>query len=63
MADHPPKPNAKPTRSRIRSLLGKYRIEGCLAEGYRSNVYRAYDTIEGTRPPLPPVRRPGIQTS
>ena len=32
MADHPPRPNPKPRRLRTRSRLGKYRIEGCLAE-------------------------------
>lgn len=49
MADHPPKPSSKPRRLRTRKRLGKYRIEGCLAEGYYSNVYKAYDTIEGIR--------------
>lgn len=42
----------KPTVShklRVRSNLGKYRIESCLSEGPYSNVYRANDTIEGRR--------------
>jgi serine/threonine-protein kinase len=43
------KPPAKPRRLRARSRLGKYRIEAVLAEGYSSNVYKAYDTIEGQR--------------
>lgn len=36
-------------RLRVRARLGKYRIETCLSEGAYSHVYRAYDTIEGTR--------------
>jgi len=39
----------RPRRLRARSRLGKYRIEGLLADGDYSNVYRAYDTIEGNR--------------
>lgn len=39
----------KPTRLRLRSRLGKYRIEARLMEGSYSNVYRAFDTIEGHR--------------
>ena len=31
---------------RVRSRIGKYRVEACLAEGVYSNVYRAFDTIE-----------------
>lgn len=38
-----------PRRLRARSRLGKYRIETRLAEGTYSNVYRAFDTIEGRR--------------
>ena len=38
-----------PSRLRARARLGKYRIETRLAEGTYSHVYRAYDTIEGTR--------------
>lgn len=47
----PPPPNTppKPRRLRARSRLGKYRIEALLSEGYYSNVYKAYDTIEGQR--------------
>ena len=45
----PAKANAKPTRLRIKSRLGKYRIEARLMEGTYSNVYRAYDSIEGHR--------------
>ena len=50
MADPIPKPAAaRPRLLRSRSRLGKYRIEARLAEGSYSNVYRAYDTIEGIR--------------
>lgn len=52
MSSHPSGPakaNVKPTRLRIKSRLGKYRIEARLMEGTYSNVYRAYDTIEGHR--------------
>jgi len=34
---------------RARQLLGKYRIEKRLASGPRADVYKAYDTIHGTR--------------
>ncbi|MFM1557987.1 MAG: serine/threonine-protein kinase [Roseibacillus sp.] len=44
-----PAVSAHPRRLRTRSRLGKYRIEALLAEGYYSNVYRAFDTIEGLR--------------
>ena len=40
---------AKPQRLRLRSRIGKYRIEARLMEGSYSNVYRAFDTIEGHR--------------
>ena len=40
---------SRSSRLRSRSRLGKYRSEGRLAEGSYSNVYRAYDTIEGIR--------------
>ena len=30
-------------------MLGKYRIEKCLATGPRADVYKAYDTIHGIR--------------
>jgi len=44
----PPKPTKNaPTRLRLKSWLGKYRIEARLMEGNYSNVYRAYDSIEG----------------
>jgi serine/threonine protein kinase len=49
MANPAPTPSSRPVRLRSRSRLGKYRIEGRLAEGSYSNVYRAYDTIEGIR--------------
>jgi serine/threonine-protein kinase len=39
----------KPTRLRVNSRIGKYKIEACLMEGAYSNVYRAFDTIEGLR--------------
>lgn len=42
-------PTSRPRRLRTRSRLGKYRIESLLAEGNYSNVYRAFDTIEGLR--------------
>ncbi|MDA9831336.1 serine/threonine protein kinase [Akkermansiaceae bacterium] len=45
----PPPPFLPTHRLRVRSRLGKYRIEACLAEGSYSNVYRAYDTIESIR--------------
>lgn len=38
-----------PPRLRAKSRLGKYRIEGLLAEGEYSNLYRALDTIEARR--------------
>ncbi|MEZ5330073.1 MAG: serine/threonine-protein kinase [Verrucomicrobiales bacterium] len=41
------KGNASTSRKfRVRSRIGKYRVEACLAEGVYSNVYRAFDTIE-----------------
>jgi serine/threonine-protein kinase len=36
-------------RLRVKSRLGKYRIEGRLADGEYSNLYQAFDTIEGGR--------------
>jgi serine/threonine-protein kinase len=39
----------RPSRLRVNSRLGKYRIEARLEEGSYSNVYRAFDTIEGHR--------------
>jgi len=36
-------------RLRARQMLGKYRIEKRLADGPRAAVYRAYDTIHGTK--------------
>ena len=44
-----PPPPVQPRRLRTRSRLGKYRIESLLADGPYSNVYRAFDTIEGLR--------------
>lgn len=44
-----PRPFLPTVRLKVRSRLGKYRIEACLAEGSYSNVYRAYDTIECIR--------------
>lgn len=44
-----PRPFLPTVRLIVRSRLGKYRIEACLAEGSYSNVYRAYDTIECIR--------------
>ena len=44
-----PTPPARPRRLRARSRIGKYRIESLLAEGYQSNVYQAFDTIESLR--------------
>jgi serine/threonine-protein kinase len=52
MSSQPPGPakaKSKPKRLRLKSRLGKYRIEACLMEGSYSNVYRAFDTIEGHR--------------
>lgn len=50
MSSHPSNPaKAKPNRLRLKSRLGKYRIEARLMEGSYSNVYRAFDTIEGHR--------------
>lgn len=40
-------------------MLGKYRIEKCLASGPRADVYRAYDTIHGVRVALK-VANPAI---
>jgi len=39
-------------RLRIKSRLGKYRIEGVLAEGDYATLYRAFDTIESRRAAL-----------
>ncbi|BCX46697.1 serine/threonine kinases, PknB [Haloferula helveola] len=36
-------------RLRTKSRLGKYRIEGVLAEGHYATLYRALDTIEARR--------------
>jgi serine/threonine protein kinase len=36
-------------RLRARQMLGKYRIERRLSDGPRASVYRAYDTIHGTK--------------
>ncbi len=44
-----PPPFLPTPRLRVRSRLGKYRIESCLSQGSYSNVYRAYDTIERIR--------------
>ena len=40
---------AKVKLLRTRQRLGKYRIEGRLANGPRATVYKAYDTIHGIR--------------
>jgi serine/threonine-protein kinase len=40
---------ALPARVKVRSRLGKYRIERCLAEGRFADVFQAYDTVEGIR--------------
>ena len=45
----PKRTKSKPPRLRLKSRLGKYRIEARLMEGSYSNVYRAFDTIEGHR--------------
>lgn len=41
------------------SRIGKYRIEGCLANGPMARVYRAFDTIEGGRVALKVVTETG----
>lgn len=46
---------------RVRTRIGKYRIEACLAEGSYSNVYRAYDTIECRRVALK-IPHPDLST-
>ncbi len=52
-------PMAPPDPVRIRSKLGKYRIEKCLAEGRFADVFQAYDTVEGIRVAL---KIPGPRT-
>jgi hypothetical protein len=38
-----------PAKIRIRSRLGKYRVEKVLAQGHYADVFQAYDTVEGIR--------------
>src|SRR5262245_15669044 len=40
---------ASPGRVKVRSKLGKYRVERILAEGGFADVFQAYDTVEGVR--------------
>ncbi len=47
---------AQAVRIKVRSKLGKYRIEKCLAEGRFADVFQAYDTVEGIRVALKILR-------